>query len=126
VEDGASRRQKDFAFDGAADDMGVRSDGQASSTSRASASASDFDRATPRYRAGSLLPAIVLTPPTSWPCCAASSRTLRFRKGMSAITLGAILLYGRSRLRWVARGQQHLCRDRRRAAVAPRAGWRAS
>jgi glycosyltransferase involved in cell wall biosynthesis len=28
---------------------------------------------------------------------------LSFRKGMSVITLGAVLLYGRSRLRWIAR-----------------------
>ncbi|HKP56735.1 MAG TPA: glycosyltransferase [Polyangiales bacterium] len=66
----------------------------------------DFDRGNAEvYKAGSMLPAIVLTPANT----VAMLRRFRpdvvvsFRKGMSVITLGAVLLYGRSRLRWVAR-----------------------
>ena len=66
----------------------------------------DFDRGNSEvYRASSMLPAILLTPTN----VVAMLRRFRphvvvsFRKGMSVITLGAVLLYGRSRLRWIAR-----------------------
>lgn len=66
----------------------------------------DFDQGNEKvYKPASLLPAIVLTPAN----VVLMLRRFRpdvvvsFRKGMSIITLGAILLYGRSKLRWIAR-----------------------
>jgi glycosyltransferase involved in cell wall biosynthesis len=66
----------------------------------------DFDRGNAAvYRPASLLPAIVLTPVN----VLAMLRRFRpevvlsFRKGMNVIALGAVLLYGRSKLRWIAR-----------------------
>ncbi len=66
----------------------------------------DFDRGNAEaYKLRSLAPAIVLTPAN----VVVMLRTFRpdvvlsFRKGMNVIALGAVLLYGRSRLRWIAR-----------------------
>jgi glycosyltransferase involved in cell wall biosynthesis len=65
-----------------------------------------FDRGNAeQYEPGSLAPAIVLTPAN----VVAMLRRFRpdvvlsFRKGMNVIALGALLLYGRHRLRWIAR-----------------------
>jgi hypothetical protein len=66
----------------------------------------DFDQGNEKvYRPASLLPAIALTP-TNVVLMLRRFRpdvVLSFRKGMSIITLGAILIYGRSKLRWIAR-----------------------
>jgi glycosyltransferase involved in cell wall biosynthesis len=66
----------------------------------------DFDQGNEKiYKPASLLPAILLTP-TNVVMMLRRFRpdvVLSFRKGMSIITLGAILLYGRSKLRWIAR-----------------------
>jgi glycosyltransferase involved in cell wall biosynthesis len=66
----------------------------------------DFDRGNAEvYKPASLLPAIALTPAN----VVLMLRRFRphvvvsFRKGMSIITLGAVLIHGRSKLRWVAR-----------------------
>jgi glycosyltransferase involved in cell wall biosynthesis len=57
------------------------------------------------YRPANLLPAIVLTPANVVLMLRRfrPDVVLSFRKGMNIITLGAILLYGRSKLRWIAR-----------------------
>jgi glycosyltransferase involved in cell wall biosynthesis len=66
----------------------------------------DFDRGNSEvYKPASLLPAIVLTPANVVLMLRRfrPDVVLSFRKGMNIIALGAILLYGRSKLRWVAR-----------------------
>ena len=66
----------------------------------------DFDQGNANvYRPASLLPAIVLTPAN---VVAMLRRfkphvVLSFRKGMSLIALGAVSIYGRSRVRFIAR-----------------------
>lgn len=66
----------------------------------------DFDQGNEKiYRPTSLLPAIALTP-TNVVLMLRRFKpdvVVSFRKGMSIITLGAIALYGRSKLRWIAR-----------------------
>jgi glycosyltransferase involved in cell wall biosynthesis len=66
----------------------------------------DFDQGNEKiYKPASLLPAIVLTPANVVLMLRRfrPDVVLSCRKGMSIITLGAILLYGRSKLRWIAR-----------------------
>src|SRR3954462_14748203 len=66
----------------------------------------DFDQGNAKvYKPASLVPAIVLTPANVVLMLRRfrPDVVLSFRKGMSIITLGAILLYGRSKLRWIAR-----------------------
>lgn len=66
----------------------------------------DFDRGNRQaYALTSLVPALVLTPLNVLGMLRQFRPhvVLSFRKGMSVITLASVLLYGRSRVRWIAR-----------------------